>query len=145
MKHRKVEVHGEGRKRYRVAQDGKSEAKPSEEGVPMLEGVAQHEVDWSSKCIESNGNHVYSSAQAVIRKYLGLSGLHNRTLFFYNVWGWTFEVRVLEWSSSGVLWAGSGGGASWLSYSWLLCLHMTEGLSVFSFTFQMFLIVVKVT
>lgn len=45
MKHRKVEVHGEGRKRYRVAQDGKSEAKPSEEGVPMLEGVAQHEVD----------------------------------------------------------------------------------------------------
>ena len=37
------------------------------------------------------------------------------------------------------------GVTSWLSYGWLLCLHMTEGLSVSSFTFQMFLIVVKVT
>ena len=114
MKHRKVEVHGEGRKRYRMAQNGKSEAKHSEEGVAIVEGVAQHggldlKWSWLIKCIESNGNHVYSSAQAVIRKYLGLSGLHNRTLFFYNFCGWTFEVRVLECSSSGVLWAGWGG------------------------------------
>ena len=42
MKHRKVEVHGEGRKRNRMAQNGKSEAKHSEEGVAIVEGVAQH-------------------------------------------------------------------------------------------------------
>lgn len=42
MKHRKVEVHGEGRKRDRMAQNGKSEPKHDEEGVSMVEGVAQH-------------------------------------------------------------------------------------------------------